>query len=838
MVSKIDTRIVGDRVLSTATIPYIRSRAVAFVAKGLKPFTKFFPFFEGANVTAYVTPATKLTLSSNVGGTFDITTNAELSAEEEARRSNGTPQTAFNRGDKITSGANVAICIHKDKNSLYVVNVSGGFVANANITGSLSGNTATISSVATANIGEPLTSSALGDVAGTFFIPNTPSVRFRTGIKEYKLSSSAANEDQYSSYARARYTAAGGLETKQATIASVRNAEIVTEAVNDSKVITQQFQRVTASDWYDPLAQTFLVQQDGGAFLTKVDLFFATKDEVTSAPVRLEIREVVNGYPGKTVLPFSRVIKAAEDIEVSNVAAVATTFEFSSPVFVDNGVEYALVLISDSNEYHVWVAQMGQITVEGDRTISQQPYLGTLFKSQNASTWTAEQTQDLKFNLYRASFSPLSGNITFVNDRLPLKSLPANPLLTTNTSSVIRVYHPNHSLRTGSNVTLSGILGTPTANIPLANVNKKHSISNVFVDYYTIPTNNIANLTGLTGASNVWGTQNQAFDAIQPIVEYMTFQGTNIEYYARATDYTSGTLDSAPGVSVVPNNTNYFNLPKVVFSADNDGDTGLNKSFRLDAYLTSTKENLSPVIDLNRLSVITIKNKVNAPTRNNYNIGGVVDSRTILSGNVQLIFAGNVISSAASPVQTILKTINPGREIIISGAGNVTNNANVIVSSVDSTTGNVTVKDYVFVTEGAGNAITILSKEGFVDEIAPVGGSVLSKYMTRQINLTSPATVLKVVFSASIPPGTDVDLYYKTLPAGSYSKLTDMEYFYSAPTGSIVKTLDEGYFTDVEYLIENIPEFTSMVVKLVFRVDPAYSAIVPKVKDLRVIACS
>ena len=34
---------------------------------------------------------------------------------------------------------------------------------------------------------------------------------------------------------------------------------------------------------------------------------------------------------------------------------------------------------------------MGESTIEGDRTISEQPYAGVLFKSQNASTWTADQ---------------------------------------------------------------------------------------------------------------------------------------------------------------------------------------------------------------------------------------------------------------------------------------------------------------------------------------------------------------------------------------------------------------------------------------------------------------
>ena len=52
----------------------------------------------------------------------------------------------------------------------------------------------------------------------------------------------------------------------------------------------------------------------------------------------------------------------------------------------------------------MWVAQSGEIDVNGSGLISGQPYAGVLFKSQNASTWTADQSQDLKFQMNRAVF--------------------------------------------------------------------------------------------------------------------------------------------------------------------------------------------------------------------------------------------------------------------------------------------------------------------------------------------------------------------------------------------------------------------------------------------------
>ena len=48
---------------------------------------------------------------------------------------------------------------------------------------------------------------------------------------------------------------------------------------------------------------------------------------------------------------------------------------------------------------------MGENQIGTDRKISDQPYAGSFFKSQNASTWTPEQNQDLAFNINIAEFA-------------------------------------------------------------------------------------------------------------------------------------------------------------------------------------------------------------------------------------------------------------------------------------------------------------------------------------------------------------------------------------------------------------------------------------------------
>ena len=73
--------------------------------------------------------------------------------------------------------------------------------------------------------------------------------------------------------------------------------------------------------------------------------------------------------------------------------------------------------------------------------------LNVLFKSQNGMTWSVEQNEDMKFKLRRAEFSNVVGTVTLTNDTLPTRTLKNNPLRTTNSSEVIRVFHPNHGMQ-------------------------------------------------------------------------------------------------------------------------------------------------------------------------------------------------------------------------------------------------------------------------------------------------------------------------------------------------------------------------------------------------------
>mgnify|MGYP007000298366 len=47
-------KLIGDRVINVALLPYIRSRKIFFKAEGLRPNSKVFAFFDGTSVANWV----------------------------------------------------------------------------------------------------------------------------------------------------------------------------------------------------------------------------------------------------------------------------------------------------------------------------------------------------------------------------------------------------------------------------------------------------------------------------------------------------------------------------------------------------------------------------------------------------------------------------------------------------------------------------------------------------------------------------------------------------------------------------------------------------------------
>ena len=962
IVAKIDRRQVDDRVVSTAVIPYIRSRNILVQSSGLKPSTTFKPYFDNVNVSAYCTPATKITYGGT--GVFNTDVNVGGNATEDTRRVNGDTQVCLNKGDVITgstSGA-TAVVVGSEKvyntagttvtsRALYVVNIKGTFSNGETFTGSISGATGTVSSVGTiGTAGGNITTNENGEAHFLFNIPNTDSIRFRTGQRQFVLTDSPTNAFDYTSRGISNYYASGVLESKQATIVATRNAELVREPTAGNMTVVRTSDRlVSDTGWYDPLAQTFMVQSTGGCFLSKVDVFFATKD--TKIPVMIEIREVVNGYPGKLILPFSRMTKKPEDVNISTNTVTlngvetpsydtATTFEFPSPVYVQNNTEYALVIMSDSNNYKVWISNMGDKIPNSSRTISEQPYAGVLFKSQNGSTWTANQDQDLKFTLYRAKFNTsVIGSVQLVNDVNPKTYLDKDPFETNTGVAKVKVYQPNHGFTAGSKVTLensvvmAGVAGTSgtivcntgsttvtgtgtvfttdmgtttvgqgtvlytaggtyigvvasvasntsltlVANaattvtgsatgykfvdaingVPATEVYKTHTIAAI-VDHesYVVTTTTTAKNKGYAGGITIQAQQNYQYNAVHPIAAVQTFSDTPTTFAIKTTSgkgangsQTAYDLDTG-FTGIIPNETNYFKTPRLVASEENEQFLlSGNKSVTMECKISSSNNALSPILDLHRMSLTGISNTINSPSETSVNQAGL-DEVALITSDATIGFTAASsgynakLYSTDATARGLLRTITVGKYITISGAASALNGSTaspktVLVTDVtdDGTTCTVTVYNNTGATASAGASVSIVVRNHFIEEISPLGSSSHSKYVTKKIKLETAATTLKIRLAANVPTSSNLAIYYKTSPVGSKTVWEKLNYTYASPDSPLIK-VENGNpaFYDVNFTITNMTPFEALAIKLVMT--STNTSEVPRVKDLRVVACS
>ena len=81
------------------------------------------------------------------------------------------------------------------------------------------------------------------------------------------------------------------------------------------------------------------------------------------------------------------------------------------------------------NTYQVYGSRMGQETLDGTRTVSRQHMCGVLFKSQNGSTYTADQNEDLKFTMKKAVFTTnQTSTVTLANDSVDTRTLGSKQL--------------------------------------------------------------------------------------------------------------------------------------------------------------------------------------------------------------------------------------------------------------------------------------------------------------------------------------------------------------------------------------------------------------------------
>ncbi len=474
-----------------------------------------------------------------------------------------------------------------------------------------------------------------GNVKTVFTIPNNEQHKFRSGTKLFKLIDNEQNNSTTAlTEGECEFTSQGVIHTKTQTINATKN--ITTTVSRDVRTTTTTRTTTPRSSRAsrDPVAQSFFVTDAGGVFLTEVEVFFQSKD--STKPIRLELREMENGVPTLNIVPYGQVILYPEEVNVSDNASAGTRFRFPAPVYLNENIEYCFVLLANSIQYNVWKATMGEVQIDKEEAIAKQPFIGVMFKSQNNTTWTEDQMSDLKFFVKRADFNISTAGQAMFTANAPTDIIVLqNPFTMTKDSNVVTATLPNHGLIAGDKFTINGCAGAYLGDNLF---NKQQTVISV-IDHDTITFKVSANATvsGAFGSNGVVITRNVQASLVQPVVQELNFAGTSIQYgldaiTGKSVDGTEQAYTQTGLMNVVANNNNLLESPIVLPSKENL------KTFKtsLHCRMTSERPNVSPVIDLNRVGLIAVNNRVNYPT-------DIADELTTTDGKANARHISNVM---------------------------------------------------------------------------------------------------------------------------------------------------------------------------------------------------
>ena len=437
---------IGSKVIDVKFIPYMRGRKIFFKAQGLRPNTRYFPYFGQTAIDDY---------------TREETTFQRFSERQDDNS---------NVFAKATS--------HPDGSTNLVTD-------------------------------------SKGEIIGSFVIPSSDNLKFRTGTKEFKLldvSGGGTSEANAISSARSLFTSTGILETYQNTVK-------VTRIIEKTVIIKKQ----------DPLAQSFFVdavENPNGIFVSKIRVYFATKDSVI--PIQMQIRPVIAGVPDAMELPDavkfldpSEVNIPGDLTDLDNIRSNGTDFEFEEPVYLAPNKEYAFVLLADSTKYTVHVAKTYDFLIGStEARVNKQPTLGSLFMSQNSSTWTPDQDRDMMFQIYRAEFAS-SGTAYFTNSTNIRELTDDNSLLTDSGNDECTVFMYAHGFAKNDKVFVSGVTDSDVSGaFSFANsINGSRTITKVDHFGFAFNADSNAQASLFVGGQNMLVTRNLMYDNFIPQVQ-------------------------------------------------------------------------------------------------------------------------------------------------------------------------------------------------------------------------------------------------------------------------------------------------------------------------------
>ena len=571
----------GAFVKDVSTLPYMRSRIVSVAVRGLKPSTRIYPYFDRVSVSEHCSPA-------YVSDPYSVVTTGEK--------------------------------LNRQVDSSKIVNIVGG-KENEILTQN-------------GNRGDPLYSNKNGEAYFTFLIPaNT----FRSGDRTMVVT----NTDDLKAvsaqitYAEAVYTSSALAVSSQTLAFNILQPQFRPTTVIEYPVTNWNvtFNYFNPPPRRDPVAETFVINQTGsvnvpGVYLTQIGVFFKTKSPTLGISCVVSATSV--GIPDRDKI-LGTAYLTASNVTVSGDSSSETIFTFDSPILLQSDQTYSFWLEPDgaNPNYEIWYSEIGGKDKLSNLDITQQPYHGVMYVSSNGKSWTAVQSSDLKFKLYRAKFKHQSAIAVFRNETDEFVSLSdltregtGNPIMV---GDVVYAANTANTLQTFTNMTTHpfGIIdsvdelnktliieksnglfsGTTYPNLKVYRVSEIGNTEQIVIG------NLVANCTVSSLNDMPYHGVVPKFNVIEPTGTKlaMTFEGTANNNYSFSKDSITTAVKNE-------SLTTYYDYERVLRSYSNeiaDGAYGDRGNATFNILMRTQNDYVSPVIDLGAKTFNFIRNIVN-----------------------------------------------------------------------------------------------------------------------------------------------------------------------------------------------------------------------------------
>jgi hypothetical protein len=731
------TQSYGNLVKDTSIIPYMRSRQILFKMQGMKAAARLYAFFDGVDVSMYITPLT---------------------------------EAEFNAGLKSPTGAPIT---------------------------------------PTAGIGTPFIVGNNETAYGVFRLPNDSALKFKTGSKRLRFVDNPTNSTtfgQFTTSCEATYTAEGLLQTVSSLTVTTKSVEVKQTGL-DRTTYGTSYSTTSSSgtnvvgtipapepepddggSWNpdppvyehrDPIAQTLFISslvtagtKSSGMYLTKIDLFFATKD--STRPVTVEIHEVdpLTGAITPKVVPFSKVTVAAAEVNTSSNGSAPTPFYFESPVYLSNEYEYAIVVIPSAGNpnYSLFTAVLGQpdLLSNPPSIVSEQPGAGLLFTSSNQRVYTPIENEDMKFTAYYAEFNKSSvGTLIVKNpnrDHLTITDLTGGKLqqigeVVHGQTRLVGTFSPGNGLKGNTATGNSFVQGmTSGATGKIVSVSANHvivrdvSTGAKFVNTEPVRFRLGASATTSPLAGNSTGNITSA-----------TYPVGRVAYYDD-TNYADPRLILA-NTSFVASGTAFAN----------------NRYFFAGTYIKGQTDGYSATIStVNNLTVDNLNLITNAIVPSDNDLRAYAKIAKSTSTRDTSFFRVNINGDTElkAPRYVLSRSIESNTSA--SSATMATNRSLEIKYELDgrNIVGSPAIDLDRITLYHTHNLISTNSAIGSSEDYVKNGGSSEVRYITRIVTLADgqDAEDLRVYLTAYKPSGSDIHVYYKILAAEDNDTMTDVRW--------------------------------------------------------------